>query len=157
MMKTVRTLAMTVAVVFLATMAAHAVQEKWTFMVYMDADNDLESYITSDIETALAVPGSSPDVNVVTLADGYNGKGTLWKTAKFFYVTGGMQATAANAVGDWGERNMADPQTLMDFVAYCRTNYPADHYALSFWDHGGAATMCARIGPAATVGIIHVR
>jgi hypothetical protein len=31
---------------------------------------------------------------------------------------------------------MGDPQTLKDFVAWSKTNYPADHYALYFWGHG---------------------
>ena len=28
------------------------------------------------------------------------------------------------------------PQTLPDFITYCKTNYPAQHYILCFWDHG---------------------
>jgi len=141
-MTTIRTLAMTVAAACLATVAAHAAQKKWTFMVYIDGDNNLESYVTLDIEQELALPGasSSPDVNVVALADripGYDASRGNWTSTKLFYITPGMHAYAASAVADWGERNMANPQTLADFVAYCKTNYPADHYALSLWDHGG--------------------
>ena len=33
--------------------------------------------------------------------------------------------------------NMGSPQTLTEFVNYCTRNYPADHYALVLWDHGG--------------------
>jgi len=47
-----------------------------------------------------------------------------------------MTADGANAVADWGERNMGDPQTLIDFVTWSKANYPADHYALIFWGHG---------------------
>ena len=47
-----------------------------------------------------------------------------------------MLADAASAVADWGERNMGDPQTLKDFVAYTKTNFPATNYLLAFWDHG---------------------
>ena len=39
-------------------------------------------------------------------------------------------------MADWGERNFGDPQTLIDFVTWTKTNYPADHYALYFWGHG---------------------
>ncbi|MBL8051720.1 MAG: hypothetical protein JNM46_10905, partial [Anaerolineales bacterium] len=51
-------------------------------------------------------------------------------------VTQGMVADAASAVADWGERNTGDPQTLIDFVSWSKSNYPADHYALIFWGHG---------------------
>jgi hypothetical protein len=47
-----------------------------------------------------------------------------------------MTAYPANAVADWGERNMGDPQTLKDFVSWAKTNCPASHYVLAFWDHG---------------------
>jgi hypothetical protein len=47
-----------------------------------------------------------------------------------------MTAASENAVADWGEKNMGDPQTLIDFVTWTKTNYPADHYALVFWGHG---------------------
>lgn len=38
-----------------------------------------------------------------------------------------------------GEKNMADPSTLSDFINYSKENFPADHYALILWNHGGAA------------------
>jgi hypothetical protein len=47
-----------------------------------------------------------------------------------------MIADSASAVADWGERNFGDKQTLIDFVAWTKANYPADHYALYFWGHG---------------------
>lgn len=33
--------------------------------------------------------------------------------------------------------NMGIPQTLAEFVNYCTENYPAAHYGLILWDHGG--------------------
>ena len=33
--------------------------------------------------------------------------------------------------------NMGDAQTLAEFINYCTRNYPAEHYALILWDHGG--------------------
>ncbi len=47
-----------------------------------------------------------------------------------------MTALPASAVADWGERDMGNPQTLVDFVTWSKANYPADHYALYFWGHG---------------------
>jgi hypothetical protein len=78
-------------------------------------------------------------VQVVALADrgpGYDTSYGDWQTTKLFHVTQGMTASAANAVADWGERNMGDKQTLIDFVTWTKANYPAQHYALYFWGHG---------------------
>jgi hypothetical protein len=112
---------------------------KWTVMVYISGDNNLEDYVVKDIELELAPTGSSTDVQVVALADrgpGYDTSYGDWQTTKLFHVTQGMTASPENAVADWGERNMGDPQTLIDFVTWTKSNYPADHYALYFWGHG---------------------
>ncbi len=112
---------------------------KWTVMVYISGDNNLEGYVVPDIETELATTGSSADVQVLALADrgpGYDTSYGDWQTTKLFHVMQGMTADGANAVADWGERNMGDPQTLIDFVKWTKSNYPADHYALIFWGHG---------------------
>lgn len=116
-----------------------APRAKWTVMVYISGDNDLEEYVVKDLELELAATGSSANVQVVALADrapGYDTSRGDWKTTKLFHVTQGMTANAASAVADWGERNFGDPQTLIDFVSWSKTNYPADHYALYFWGHG---------------------
>lgn len=122
-----------------SALAAPAAQAKWTVMVYISGDNNLESYVISDIETELAPTGSTANVQVVALADRGPEASTGpsdWKTTKLFHVTQGMTADAAHQVADWGERDMADKQTLIDFVTWSKTNYPADHYALIFWGHG---------------------
>jgi len=118
-----------------AVAAPAATKAKWTIMGYLDGDNDLESYVASDITSEFAMPGSSADVKVLVLADRINGYDTNsgnWTSTKLFYVTNGILADAAHAVADWGERNMGDPQTLIEFVTWCKANYPADHYALYF-------------------------
>jgi len=112
---------------------------KWTVMVYISGDNNLEDYVVQDIETELAPTGSSANVQVVALADrgpGYDTSYGDWQTTKLFHVTQGMTADGTNAVADWGERDMGNPQTLIDFVSWSKANYPADHYALIFWGHG---------------------
>ncbi len=119
--------------------APPSARAKWTVMVYISGDNNLEDYVVKDIELELAPTGSSADVQVIALADrgpGYDTSYGDWQTTKLFHVTQGMTAAPENAVADWGERNMGDPQTLVDFVTWTKANYPADHYALYFWGHG---------------------
>ncbi len=94
---------------------AHPAQAKWTVMVYMSGDNNLEAYIVKDLELELAAQGSTPNVQVTALADrgpGYDKSRGDWQTTKLFHPTQGMVADAASAVADWGERDMGDPQTL---------------------------------------------
>jgi hypothetical protein len=114
--------------------AAPPAVAKWTFMVYIVGDNDLDAYVPLDIETELAPTGSNADVSVVALAD--RAATAEWTQTLLFYVTQGMSATPENAVADWGEANMGDPQTLVDFVQWTKANYPAENYALSLWNHG---------------------
>jgi hypothetical protein len=119
--------------------AAPAPQARWTIMVYMSGDNNLEDFIVKDIELELGLAGSNANIQVVALADrgpGYDTSRGNWQTTKLYHVTQGIVADAASAVADWGERNFGDPQTLIDFVTWSKTNYPADRYALYFWGHG---------------------
>jgi hypothetical protein len=124
--------------------AAPPTRAKWTVMVYISGDNNLEDYVVSDIETELAPTGSSTTVQVVALADrgpGYDTSYGDWQTTEFFRVSPNMKADLANADTAWDanhadELNMGDPQTLIDFVTWTKANYPADHYALYFWGHG---------------------
>jgi hypothetical protein len=45
---------------------------------------------------------------------------------------------------DGDELNMADPQTLLDFVSRTFRQHPADHYGLIMWDHGMELTLAIR-------------
>jgi hypothetical protein len=112
---------------------------KWTVMVYISGDNDLEEYVVKDIENELALIGSTENVQVTAIADrinGYDKSRGDWKTTKLFHIKKGLKATSENAVQDLGEKNTGDPKTLIDFVNWSKTNYPADKYALFMWGHG---------------------
>lgn len=111
----------------------------WTVMVYMSGDNDLERWVVRDLEQELAAVGSTDAVQVVALADRGPGRDRSrgnWTGVQLFHVTKGMRAEPANAAAGWGERNLGNPQTLIDFVDWTRANYPAEKYALVFWGHG---------------------
>lgn len=117
---------------------------QWTFMVYLDGDNDLESAAIDDFLEMSSV-GTSQNVAIVALFDRWNGTGSYyddtsygdWTDTNLFNITSGLTPYASNALENWGEKNMGDPQTLVDFVLYCVDNFTADHFALILWDHGG--------------------
>lgn len=122
-----------------AVAAPPAPQARWTVMVYMSGDNNLEDYIVKDIEQELGLQGSSADVQIVALADrgpGYDTTRGDWQGTLLYHVKPGIVADVASAAADWGERNFGDPQTLIDFVTWTKANYPADRYVLYFWGHG---------------------
>ncbi len=105
--------------------------KKWTFMVYLDADNNLQSYGQSDLSEMKAV-GSDSNINIVVLWDG---RGT--NDGELYYVIrDGVNTFPTSDAGIPLEPDMADPDTLDSFLQWAITNYPADHYALSIWDHG---------------------
>ena len=117
---------------------AAAQSADWTFLIYMDGDNNLE---TVGIENFLAMArvGSTPRVNIVVqfdravgVDDSYGG----WTDTKRFLVQRGMTPTAMNATMNLTEQNMADPATLVDFATWGAVTYPADHYFIDVWDHG---------------------
>lgn len=109
-------------------------------MVYMNGDNDLESYGIEDF-LELSSAGSTADVKIVVQFDRIIGEDWsygAWNTAKRFLITKGMTPTAANATMDIGEVNMGDPATLTNFVDWAVTTYNTNHYVLDVWDHGGS-------------------
>ncbi|MFA5780541.1 MAG: clostripain-related cysteine peptidase [Elusimicrobiota bacterium] len=112
---------------------------KWTYAVYLDADNNLEDAGVADF-LEMAKVGSNSDINIVVQFDRASGYDTTygdWKTCKRFKVTKGMTPTTANALEDLGEANMGSPTTLTNFITWVWLNYPADRYALVLWNHGG--------------------
>lgn len=112
---------------------------KWTVMVYISGDNDLEEYVVKDLENELAVTGSTDDIQVTAFADripGYDKSRGDWTDTKLFHITKNLKANSDSAVANWGERNFGDPKTLVDFVKWSKDNYPADNYALYMWGHG---------------------
>ena len=113
---------------------------EWTVMVYLDADNNLESAGINDINE-MEMVGSSDDVNIVVQADripGYNISNSDWTTTRRYYITQDNDPFLINSpFSDLGELNMGDPQTLVDFASWAATECPAKKYLLVIWNHGG--------------------
>ena len=134
------------------TVPPSASQPYWTVMVYMDGDNNLEGAAIDDFNE-LEDAGSDANVNIVVQIDrisGYDSSNGDWETTRRYYVTpdaNGYDATIVSTlISDLGELNMGHPNTLIDFVNWARTTYPADYYLLVLWDHGdGWKTRSAQV------------
>jgi len=117
-------------------------EANWTFMVYMDGDCDLEKSAIDDMNE-MEMVGSTDEVSIIALLDripDYDESNDNWTTTKLFEVTEDQSSDGvirSNELADLGELNMGDPNTLADFAVWGIENYPAEHYALIIWDHGG--------------------
>lgn len=111
--------------------------DTWTFMVYMDADNELEPYATDNFMQMSEV-GSSVYVKIIVQIDRIAIYDTTysWSNCRRFNVAQGS-TLASTPVQTIGEVNMGDPATLVNFVTWASAAYPANHFVLILWDHGG--------------------
>jgi hypothetical protein len=101
----------------------------WTFMVYMDADNNLDSYALYSLGMMEQI-GSTPSVNILVLWDGFYEPANLYRVIK-----GGIEEVKGFQLNG-KEVNMGDPNTLNAFVDFTVGKFKAEHYVLDLWDHG---------------------
>ncbi len=119
------------------------VREKkgYTILVYM-IGSDLEGsygYATRDMREMEA---SGIDLTKNNLLI-YTGGSRMWKSdvpsgrnnVLDMSLPAGERVVAATE----GTSDMGAPETLAEFLNYGVQRYPADHYALIFWDHGGGS------------------
>jgi len=115
--------------------------DTWLVMLYQDADDQvLEQDIYLDLNEAERV-GSSENVTIVAQMDRFRGGfqgGEDWTSTRRYLVTqdDDFNSIGSELVDDLGETNMAEGQTLVDFVSWAMETYPADRYALVLSDHG---------------------
>ena len=128
-------------------------QAKWTFMVYLDADNNLEEYGIQDFNEMEEI-GSTDDVHIIVQMDRIPGEDNSngdWTDTRRYRIIKDSNSYSITSplLENLGEVNMGDPNSLIEFVNWARTNYPAQHYCLVLWDHGdgwrkvNAASMTA--------------
>lgn len=110
----------------------------YTVLVYM-VGSDLESQnhaATLDILEMEAV-GSTDKVNVIVQTGGADApkddeRFIDFTSVQVHRILDGKYQT----LQDVGQKNMGDPQTLSDFIAWSVSQYPAERYAIVLWDHG---------------------
>jgi len=105
--------------------AAPRAEKEWTWMVFLNADNNLDSFGVQD-QDEMAKVGSNDWLNIVSLIDREKGPATL------NYIEKGK----VTPVKEMGELDMGDYKLLIQFVKDMVAQYPAKHYALIMWNHG---------------------
>ena len=115
-------------------------------MVYLDADNNLESFGIDDFLEIAAV-GSTANVNVVVQFDRIGGFDNDNRFGDWTDTRRGLVRRDDTPTQNWGtsigEANMGAQNTLSDFVTWSMSNYRANNYATILWNHGGGYTGIA--------------
>jgi hypothetical protein len=101
----------------------------WTVMVYMCADNSMheQSYVDIDEMTQI---GSSDKVKIIIQVD--NIASSSEPGCRRYLINQNNRELITNL----GEIDMANPQTLIDFVRFTQARFTAKNYLLILWDHG---------------------
>lgn len=107
--------------------AAAPVQEKeWTFLIFLNADNNLDRFGVGDVEEMQEI-GSNSEFNLVVQFDRAKGK-----PCKRLFIEKGN----AEVIEDMGECDMGSVDVLTDFVDWGVQNYPSKKLAVVLWNHG---------------------
>jgi Clostripain family len=99
---------------------------KWTWLVYMAGDNNLQGAGNDDLAEMKKV-GSTADVNVIVQFDTEQNKTTRYLVQKNKLKT--LQTMPGVDSGD--------PKVLSDFIKWGTKNFPAQRYLVDVWNHGG--------------------
>lgn len=112
----------------------------WTIFVYGHGDHNLTGSLANDINkmTDATLNGN---VKVIVAAD-FNAavkdaSGAAYPTGTTWYEING-NGVKTPIRGEIAEQNLDDPAVLTEAVEFVIKNYPAEHYGIIMWDHGGA-------------------
>lgn len=116
-----------------------AVQKDFTLMVYMIGSN-LESKLGSasaDIAEMEDSGLSFDEVNLIL----YTGGSTRWQAGvpcdRNSVMDMSLDGAERVVAGTAKNADMGAYETLSAFINFCTEQYPAEHYGLILWDHGG--------------------
>jgi Clostripain family len=132
-------------------------QAKWTFMVYLAGDNNLEDFGDRDLAEMKCV-GSGPRLDIAAQFDRMSDNVT-----RRYHLTH-APSLQDDCVQELPEINTGDPAALSAFITWAMDAYPADRFALVLWNHGAgwkdddvykAAARCGPPGqPAASPALV---
>ena len=115
-------------------------KDEVTIMVYL-CGTDLESrskMATSDLQEMIGADLSGK-VNLIV----YTGGCKTWQNNAISSKSNQIWQVKDDGIvcleKNLGSKSMTDPDTLTDFIKYCKKNFPADRNSLIFWDHGGGS------------------
>ena len=110
-----------------AESATRKPKAEWTFLVYMEADNNLNDFAVKNLyDMARVAP--SDKLNVLVQWNQPKNKG-MWRYRVLDQKVDLDAHIAAGSGGDCVEN-------LVDAVRWAKESYPAEHYSVVLWNHG---------------------
>lgn len=110
---------------------AAATPRAWSFLTYMQADNNFSSGnndFTSGAMNAMKEISSNDGLNILIQRDRAGTVGT-----DRYKILSGQATDVGSLANEMGQ----DPvQELVDAMTWVQTKFPADNYVLMLWDHG---------------------
>lgn len=122
----------TLLLLCVCSLVAAADQKEWTFMVFLNGNNNLDSYGSLNINQ-LETVGSSDKVNFVVQWASLD-----FTTTKRLLVQkdADKDKVTSPIVAELPRVDMGDYKALVEFMKWTIQNYPAKHYFLDLWNHG---------------------
>jgi len=135
-------------------------KKNWTVMLYGCTDNsefmkDLTSQIIRNEINSLKNVGSGSNLNIICQID------TSKDTANILsgiinYDTSNprlyLTQEKSYILKNFGNLNSGNPDNLVEYVKYCKTNFPADSYILIFVGHGSGSVSNFYAAPSRIIG-----
>lgn len=129
-----------------------ASKDKWVFLIYMAADNNLESEAIEDIwemETSCLNTKNSTVLILLDRNPSYDISNNNWNGTKMFKLKTGRSSTSKAMIseeidcpelglktGRDQELDMSDTYVLSNAISFMMNKFKADHYGLIMWGHG---------------------
>ncbi len=107
-------------------------KKDWTFIVYVAADNNLRDFAPRNIKQMGSV-GSNKNINILVHVD-IRLSGQKKMTRR--YIVNKGDTVQVDMPNEKLPMDSGDPQSLISACNWAITEFPAEHYALIFWNHG---------------------
>ena len=133
-MKNVIALLITVGMLLLGA-GAYA-EADFTLLVYL-CGSDLQENACDDIYE-MGMAENSENVNIVVLAGGaseWDFEDIPGDTRSLITIRDGY----FESITDWGWASMGSEESLLEFLSYGLTEFPADRTAVILWNHGAGS------------------
>lgn len=107
-------------------------KKDWTFIVYVAADNNLRDFAPRNIKQMGSI-GSNKNINILVHID-IRLSGQKKMTRR--YIVNKGDTIQVDIPNEKIPMDSGDPQSLISACRWAITEFPAEHYALIFWNHG---------------------
>jgi hypothetical protein len=120
------------SVLALSAQAAPLAQKEWTFLLFLNGHNNLSSFGSMNLKD-MEKSGSTDQVNLVVE---WGQSDTNLTHRLLVQKSTDPSKVTSPIIESLTDRDMGDYHSLVDFVKWGATNFPAKHYFVAVWNHG---------------------